>query len=133
MKEIKTLEYVDYSYKLNEMLEDMKKAYSNNNVAIKKQEDVLNDLLTIEGAKEKHKEFIETYNEMLKQAYSKNKILEERINKLEDILLILNNDTSGLCSCIISLLFEVFGVTNQEQKSVKERKENKEEVKTYIA
>ena len=131
--EVKVIEFVDYTYRFEEMIEDMKKAYANNLTALEKQSEVINDLKTLEGAAEKHKEFIETYETMIAQAKEKQKVLHDRIEKAEAILTLIKADTTDELTCVLSLLLECFGITNQEQKSVEERKENKEEVKVFRA
>ena len=131
--EVKDIKFVDYTYRFEEMIEDMKKAYANSLTVLDKQANAIKDLKTLEGATEKHKEFIETYDTMIAQAKEKQKVLHDRIDKAEAILTLIKDDTTNKLACVLSLLLECFGITNQEQKSIEKRKENKEDVKVFRA
>lgn len=122
------IEYIDYTYLLQEMSDSISATIHNVTSVIEQQKDLVKLLEDTDA--DKFKIEISSMKKQIEQNEHQIKLLSFRLNKLNSILKDISDERTRL---IVSMLLEALGAANQDGKSIEERKSNKEEVKTYEA
>ena len=122
------IEYIDYTYLLQEMSDSISATIHNITSVIEQQKDLVKLLEDTDA--DKFKIEISSMKKQIEQNEHQIKLLSFRLDKLNSILKDISDERTRL---IVSMLLEALGAANQDGKSIEERKSNKEEVKTYEA
>ena len=122
------IEYIDYTYLLQEMSDSISATIHNVTSVIEQQKDLVKLLEDTDA--DKFKIEISSMKKQIEQNEHQIKLLSFRLDKLNSILKDISDERTRL---IVSMLLEALGAANQDGKSIEERKSNKEEVKTYEA
>lgn len=123
-KDKQSVEYIDYVYIVNEMIQEMESTLANLNNVFEKQSKVLAFLLTVnnEGILD---DLIKAAKNTLKQYETQQYVLAHRIECAKLAIDKLSNETSYT----ISMLLEGIGIANKEAKSLIDRLNNNEDSK----
>lgn len=122
------IEYIDYTYLLQEMSDSISATIHNVTSVIEQQKDLVKLLEDTDA--DKFKIEISSMKKQIEQNEHQIKLLSFRLGKLNSILKGISDERTRL---LVSMLLEALGAANQDGKSIEERKSNKEEVKTYEA
>ena len=122
------IEYIDYTYLLQEMSDGISATIHNVTNVIEQQKDLVK--LLEDNDADKFKIEISSMKKQIEQNEHQIKLLSFRLDKLR---IILNDIADDHMKMITSMLLEALGAANQDGKSIEERKNNKEETKTYEA
>lgn len=122
------IEYIDYTYLLQEMSDSISATIHNVTSVIEQQKDLVKLLEDTDA--DKFKIEISSMKKQIEQNEHQIKLLSFRLSKLNSILKDISDERTRL---LVSMLLEALGAANQDGKSIEERKSNKEEVKTYEA
>lgn len=122
-KSVKNDKFVDYSYIIKEMFDDMTQSVENIATIITKQNKLLGYLDAAND--EDYKALSDEMKNSNKKYESQIKILEHRIDCAKKVIDEIDNPEIVR---LISLLLEAFGVANNEAKTIEERESNHEDI-----
>ena len=125
--EQKTVQFINYDYIINELIDSMNEAIEKMKTLVDNQTS-LADYLDKAQDKEKYAEFIDNLKKQNNNYEEQIRVLTHRIGCLE---LVKASLTVSENEYLVAMLLEAIGVANKEGKTFEERKDNHEEVSEY--
>lgn len=122
--EQKTVQFINYDYIINELIDSMNEAIEKMKTLVDNQTS-LADYLDKAEDKEKYAEFIDSLKKQNNNYEEQIRVLTHRIGCLE---LVKASLTVSENEYLVAMLLEAIGVANKEGKTFEERKDNHEEV-----
>lgn len=110
---------INYNYFLDELIENHKAGIDNVNKVINDEIKLKNFIIDNRKNKNDFKELVDNIDSKIKEYSNQNRIIQYRLDKLNEI-------KSDLNSYQISLVLQAFGLANKEGKSLEDRIKNKE-------
>lgn len=124
--EIKNKKYVTYDYIVNELADNMSESIEKMKGIILSQTK-LSEYLNESKDKELFTDFINSLKQANEQYNEQIRVLTHRLACINEVKEMMTSDVEER---LVSLLLEALGVANKEAKSIKEREDNHETIKT---
>lgn len=119
--------FIDYSYLVNEMVDDMTSSITNVKQIIEGQVALVDVLKNAETSK-LYEQFTKQIESTTSQYEEQVRVLEHRLSCIKEVKAMLDSSTDSTLPYFASMLLESFGAVNKEAKTVEEREQNKEDV-----
>lgn len=119
--ETKSVTFINYSYKLIEMDDEITKSIENIDAVIAQQNELVKVIQKHPEDSKKFEFFIKSLNEQTSNLEQQKNVMQYRQDCLKQVLNVCA--ANEMSAYVVSMLLEGLGLENKEAKSIEERKE----------